>query len=122
MSTNLRYSYEFGQEVVERFTEKYARATDFVAKMLGISHEDLCKRMIYQVRSANQLKWEATKRVIKLADREEFASYRRMPVKDRRKYLTYVYENAIDEELDEKIAQEALDGQSELFDNLGGHG
>lgn len=97
MSTHPKYSYDFGQNVVERFTEKYARATYFLADMLEISHEDLCFYLIKLVRSDNQVQWEAMKRVIKACQRESFHDFKRVPVADRRKYLTIVKWNAQDE-------------------------
>lgn len=114
MSIHLLYSYAWAQGVVEAFTEKYARGCNFLEKMLGIDHADLCFRLIVEVRSNNQLKWEASKRLIKSCQRETFAAYKHIPVKDRRKYLTICYTNCIDEELDANIAKKAIDTQSEF--------
>lgn len=114
MSTPLLYSYRFGQEVVQAFTEKYTRATYFVARMLDISYEDLCARLIYQVRCANQLKWEASKHVIKKCKYEDFRQYKQIPPKERRKYMQIALTNAIHYTIDLNSAQNAIDKQEPL--------
>jgi len=115
----LIYSFKFGQNVVEEFTERYARGTDFLVKMSGTSHEKLCRYLILCVCSRNQVQWEAMKRMIKLCERESFTQYRSIPLEQRRKYLSIVKYNAQDQALSEiEARRRVLDthsGQSVLF-------
>jgi len=94
------YSFKWAQQVVEDFTEKYARATSFVVKMSGISHKELCLRLIESVRRRNQLKWEATKRAWKELEHEDFGDFRGLDRVQRRKYLTAVKYSAVDSAID----------------------
>ena len=114
MSPRLKYSYQFGQETVEAFVEKYARGTYFCAQMLGIDYDALCARLIYQVRCDIQLKWEASKRLIKQCERENFRDYKHQSVENRRKYMKIALSCCVDEELDKNIAEKALKAQTLL--------
>lgn len=96
MSSPYKYSYNWAQQVVQDFTEKYARATNFVAKMSGISHKELCVRLIDTVRRKNQLKWEATKKAWKGMEHEDLADFRGLTGPERRNYLTHVKYDAVD--------------------------
>lgn len=102
------YSYEWGQNVVQAFVERYARGTYFVAKMLDISHEDLCFRLIEEVRLDIQQDWEASKIVIKRSCREHFRDFDHIGVKERRKYLSLVKQNAKEDYYSEHFAQNEL--------------
>jgi len=115
VSTPLTYSYKFGQETVEAFTERYPRGTELLCKMAGISHHSLCQYLIRLVRDKNQVQWEAMKRIIKATQRENWEDFRRVPVLDRRKYLKLVKYNAQDEALDHFLRLERLDKQVQLF-------
>lgn len=115
MSTHLTYSYRFGQETVEKFTERYARGTEFLCKMSGIRHRALCEYLIRLVRDKNQVQWEAMKRVIKSCQHEVFADFARIPVLERRKYLKLVKWNAQDEALDHFLHLKRMDKQLTLF-------
>ena len=112
-SGSLIYSYGFGQRVVEEFTERYARGTDFLCKMSDITHEHLCRYLILCVCSKNQVQWEAMKKVIKLCERESFTQYRSVPLSDRVKYLSIVKYNAQDQALSElEFKRRVLDTNS----------
>lgn len=105
----IKYSYEWAQNTVQKFTERYARGTYFVAKMLDICHEELCSRLILELRLQNQFEWEASKKVIKMCKNANFRDYKHISVMDRRKYLTIVKVNAKENVLSEKFAQNELD-------------
>lgn len=109
----VRYSYQWAQETVQKFTERYARGTYFVANMLGICHEEFCSRLILEIRLANQSEWEASKRVIKACKNANFRDYKHIEVGDRRKYLTIVKVNAKEDYLSDHFAQNELDWHPE---------
>ena len=90
------YSYGWAQQIVQEFTEKYARATKFVATMCGISHKEVCLRLIDTVRRKNQLKWEATKKAWKEMEREEIGDFWHLTGAQRRNYLLHVKYSAVD--------------------------
>ena len=114
ISKTLIYSYKFGQEVVQKFTERYVRGTYFVANMCGICHEELCERLISEVRESIQVDWESSKLVIKRAEVEHFRDYKHVPIADRRKYLKSVKDNAKEDYYNDKFAQNTLDPSEEF--------
>lgn len=109
------YSYEWGQNTVEAFTEKYARGTDFVCKMAGISHERLCRHLIYYVRADHQLYWEALKILIKQCQNEKYEDFIHVPLEHRQKYLHINKMTAIHCAID--ILDEAENAQKAIDSN-----
>ena len=83
----LKYSFKWGQSVVEQFIEKFARGTNFCAGMCGISSKALHLRLIYMVRCRRQIQWEAAKRVIRSFEQADWEDYRDLPVAARRKSI-----------------------------------
>lgn len=90
LSTPFKYSYKWAQEVVEAFTERYARGTYFLCWMAGMKPEKLALYLISAVRRDNQVLWEAMKRLIKDCTRERREDYASLSLAERRKCLTYM--------------------------------
>ncbi len=87
---HLRYSHEFGNDVIIKFLEKYARGTNFVIKIGEIPKKTFYDYLIRSVRAKNQIHWEAIKWVIKHVDTEDIADFKDTSLEMRRIYLTYV--------------------------------
>lgn len=100
-----KYSWNFGQTVVERFTEKYPRGSHLLARLVGITYVRLCEILIDAVRSSKQLRWESLKIMIKQLEWEDWEDYKRLNPGARAKYLTIMKYQAEGDALDEQIAQ-----------------
>lgn len=64
MSTRHKYSYQWSANVVNRFVEKYARGSNYLADLLSITNGELRHQLIMTLSSGNSLKWESLKRLI----------------------------------------------------------
>ena len=87
---HLRYSHKFGNDVVIKFLEKYARGTNFVMKIGEIPKKTFYDYLIRSVRAKNQIHWESIKWVIKHVDTENIDDFKDTSLKMRRMYLTFV--------------------------------
>ena len=97
-----KYSYSWAQEVVEAFMERTSRGTEAFCKIAGVSRNKLAYYLIYSIRMDNQLAWRAQKAVIKQMEHENVKDYMRLPLQERRKYLTYVKWFSQDDILDDE--------------------
>lgn len=99
---DLKYSYKFGEKVVQQLTDRYARGTNLLARAADISSIQLKSYLILCVCNEEQLRWEVMKRMIKACEHETFAGYERLSRANRRKYLSYVkkleYENVFNDD------------------------
>lgn len=88
--SRLKYSYSFGQDVVEGIVEKLWRGTNLVARMSDITFNTFCSYLIKLVRQECQVQFEAMKLIIKWADKQDWEDYRHLEPEFRAKYLTYL--------------------------------
>lgn len=112
------YSHAFGEEVVSRFLDSYARATHFVADGVDYDYVTFCQVLIRYVRFS-QFRWEAMKKLIKCVDRDpgiqSILRDRSIKASEKRKYLTIVNSHMVDLLLDEDLAERSVDKQLDLF-------
>lgn len=101
MSTDYLYSFSFSKNVVIQFTEKYARGTDFICKMLHIPHEKFVRYLTKCVSDKKQLRWEQMKRLIKEVSENTIRDYVKLSSEDKRNWLTIMKFIIEDEILDE---------------------
>jgi len=87
---HLRYSHKFGNDVVIKFLEKYARGTNFLIKIAELDRKEFYKYLIKCVRAKNQIHWEAIKYIIKHVDTEDIDDFKSTSLEMRRIYLKYV--------------------------------
>ncbi len=99
---HLKYSYVWASKVVKDFLERYARGTDFVTRMSGISYKTLHNGMTKSLMSEDQFYWERWKRLIKTMSVEKYRDFMHMSREDRRKYLTFVKTEAGQYLIDQK--------------------
>lgn len=95
-SHSLRYRPGWGVNVIQEFTEKYSRGTNFLVKMSGVSREECYRYMVFCICSGNQTRWESIKYIIKALNADEWADYKGLPEETRKhllRYLKYVGEN-----------------------------
>jgi len=101
----LIYSYYWAENVVQQFTEKYARGCKFICEMSLISHKKLSEYLIMLVRSANQVNWEAMKRMIKACSQEDISDFKHLNPYERLEWLKRRKWMAQDEALDALMLQ-----------------
>lgn len=100
MSTT--YPFTWAARTTLEFLEKYGRATETFAYIIGISYETCCRSLTAAVRN-DQRRWEMLKHVIKNVHRhEELFSCRQLTIEQKRKYLSYVKYDAQDHLIDGK--------------------
>ena len=103
------YPYLYSERVVEAFVEKYARATIFFAKKLGMSPKHLKMLLTKQFRTANA-RWNVTRDVIKWIHTSNAYNYLKgLDQGGFIFYLTAVKYMAEDEVIFEKKSYAAID-------------
>lgn len=87
---NHHYPYQYAESVVDAFVDKYARATNFLAKVSGVSALAYREHLI-KLFMVNNQKWNVIRDLIKwVAAPTRFNRLRAMEVEDCQTYLTYV--------------------------------
>jgi len=85
-----RYPYRWAEPICQRVCEKYARATNSLAKIAGISTTEVRKRLTYSLMTGNSTVWCRNKALLRYLENTEFGDFRHLTVQERRRYLTFV--------------------------------
>lgn len=103
--TKYTYSYRWGQETVEKFTEKLWRGTENLAELCNCSVIYLKCLLIHYIRQSDQTQWNRIKCWIKYLDMDPVGPLKRIPLEKREFYLTMVKSLADDWYLDGKFVR-----------------
>lgn len=109
MSTHLKYPYRWGAQHVQSFIEKYARGTYFLARLLDISPGEVRHGVVLTLCKGNSIKFESLKRCIKLLEDYSIQDLARFSVKERKLLYKWYVVMCEEDELDARIARDALD-------------
>ncbi len=104
----VRYPYLFAYGVVDRFVEKYARATIFIAKKMELPPKELKMRLIVAFMERN-IQWQRARELIKRVENESMYEYLDpLTPAEARKYLTYVGQIVTDDQVIAKFVKKRL--------------
>lgn len=96
------YAKAWATDVVLEFLEKYGRATETFASILGISYQT-CKESLVHALRFNQRRYEMLKHTIKnLSKHMDLFTSSRLNNDQKRKYLTYVKWDIQDHVIDQQ--------------------
>ena len=77
MSTDFKYPYRYGADVVNEFVEKYARGANYLSDLLGISPGELRHYLTICFCRGVSFKWERIKALIKMNEYESRQSLKK---------------------------------------------
>lgn len=111
MSSDLKYPYQWGKNVINDFVESYPRGTEYLAKLLGKSAGELRHSLIIVLCSGKHMKYKALKRMVKENDVNTPSDYRHLDEAEKIILYKCLYAKAIDDVLDQLNADEDLTGE-----------